>query len=1491
MSVEKSFDTELTLLYKLAEAKSVPVELFILRQDDEGNVIIEPLYDFVKAYDEFFKAYEEELKLDKLWTEAKDFYTLAPKDQFPLYLAFIYLLYRFPDIAIYASDDLPEGEDLPDDFKSLILEIVKLYTSEERVIPGIKDPDLYVIETDESTGEKVKIFFDPPKYFVIEEVVKQYRHEMGLLLNPERDAYKSTMTIANEVIDLHENISSRIRDPLARSPIYKTSESIVYNMVLTEEFDEDGEGETYVSDSPIDIQDGFHIFDSAELSESVPFIQYNTPNKSYYKIFRGTTVDTTPQYKNILVPPEEKTEANTIYLKVWVIHPSKKAFEPMHLSEASKFIKVVISLEKAEIKFDIPNIKNNSLVEYLDSIGDKTVNTYGVRTVSEWVIIDSLYNALPREYRLSERREEDVKAEILIYQAYMDRTSLSYEVFFGEILKRFLYIDENANPQSLQHLPNENKIRLRYAPFPINHPDLPKTIKNVPYITTRIISATIEQDFTKPGETSEVYESDYENEQFIIKRKIFDTGTPYFRINVSRTGDTKAIEEFLDTFTYLVPIYMEVRPEITSYYSKFLLSKEYKDLFPSPPKPKSQHMVFDAKIALKGLEGSGVTRHGFTSKNRASAIFRDYIPEWVKMTFNYRNHSYHREVIPFPRPEATEFGTVLLIRFKDGEVSSLIRKNPLSSGVKGELVWISFDEMVTKIDNGDLNEPEIWSTCPLDKESSFIGVSVNRNKKTKDIYEYLPICSANPQTNMTLEGRKPTGFQIYYLDLEEVEITSRGSNLDRPDKICRFRQLGAIPNEIENKVLNQYPDKKDGSRFYRYGVPISPNSFLHSILVALQDPVYFSLESLELKEAYVKRVRKFIAARVYPGLLKQSLYDRSLGEIWSMLCDVDNFFDPSIYYRAVEEVFGVNVFVYNQETMVLPRHKAFHVQPYRKLQTILILKHLGEDTANLKYPQSELIIENVVGSENISIFSSSMGKINYDVLQALYKVYTWKISNTGDLEIYQNREIQGKRYTEPDYSEIIDHKGRYQIIDDYGKMRGLIFRGSKHKHYLSTSKGKERVFEDDEGETEDVTMVFSPSQPVNLPLSTKERLILCEEKERDDYEEEEEEDLPRCSYDTAVNIFGEISSITKTPDNSITGLWFGKYLKVYVPINPIRNPDLLSFPEGEPNPFEVKKDDSVQRLNKMKKDLDIIQQVFWWLYTLYVKDILDGKTLFTKFISSYVSFDNYEGDSAKYYDLLEIPRIFPTVDNVGEGIQKLSKYQEESDQLDTENENGNQPLFDDGKIRFYNESFYEKMVMWLKKKVMLSKSNKDLLKIPKSIQNFYNSPKDFYSQPNVTIFIGTEELKKWLNSIEMEKSIYKIHKKITPDLSLSKEPFILQDSEDDKIYYIQNVAGGSKARALNVGKKWAVERINSGWMAPPIIRDYPHIIYGDVSDVSSKTSIFKIIEDNRRNKERFKLKYSNIPVILSADGIHGYLRLLQYNTTPPVKYAAMLELF
>jgi len=1461
------FDTVLTRLYKIAKEVESPVELFILGVDENREIFIEPLLDFVASL--------EDQNLEEVWEETKKYHSVISERQLYIYLAYTYLLDRFPKTIQYVRD-LPKEMD--PDFLDLILEVIQLYDQLEKSIPGSSPSDRFKINP--KTQEKE--YFDPPKRSVVEALLNQYRFAFNDLINGK--PFKSTMKIADEIIRLQNGIRSEIETPLQRSPIYKTSESIAYDLLRVQEF-EDDEG-IFEDKEKIGIEDGFFIFEDSVLSEYVPFIQYNTPTKNYYKIFRGKTIEQKPQYKNIIIPPEEKTEPNTIYMKVWVVHPSKVAFEPMHLSDASKFVTVVISLSNGEIKFDIPSIKNNALNVYVNSLGVEDFETYGVDTVSEWVIIDSLKRALPKEIEFGKRKEEDVKAEILVYEAFMDRTSLSYDIFFQNILKHFFYMDENANPQSLQQPPNENKLRFRYAPYPLREKNLPDTIKAIPFITTRIISATIEQSFTKSGETNEVYEHFYDddgNEEVKISRVVFDRGTPYFRIKVSRTGDTNAIEEFLNNFVYLAQIYMNDRDNVIDYYRPLITEKDAKALFPNPPKQERQQQLFDAKLALKGLQGSNASRHGFTSKNRASAIFRDYIPEWITSNpFRYRDKEYHREVIPFPKPELGDYGTVLLVTMKDGIIQALIQK-PLSVGdeTRPKLIWIPFDEMINQISNGSLLEPEIWSTCPLEKEP-FIGVSSNKNKKSKDIYEYLPVCSASPQTNTTIEGRKATGFQIYYLNLQEEESITRGSILRRSDKICSPSQLGAVPNEIKNKILNLYPEQRENAEFYRYGVSISPNSFLHSVLIALEDPIYFGLDGAR-KEAYVELIRKYVAARVYPGLLKQSLYDRSLKEIWNMLCDVETFFDPLIYYRAIEEVFGVNVFVYDQETIVLPRHKTFHTQPYRERPTILVIRHWGEDTANLLQPQVELIIENLPGKENVYTFLPSMGRINYDILQQLYKVYTWRIDAKGDLQAYQNRKVGGE-YTEPDYSSLIGNNGKYQIVDDYGKMRGLIFKGSRP----STRKGKE-IVRKGEPDFQFVTMIFNPSQPVNLPLSTKERLTVCGENQ--EYEEEME-NLPRCDAETAIGIFGTISEITKTLEGEVTGFWFGEALKVYVPIIPTRDPEFLEYPEGEPNPFDVKNDDSVKRLNKMKKDLDTIQQISWWLYTIYSRDTSSSEVgIFSDFVEYYVALDpDYIGDSVNYYNLYGIERVFPEVESVEEAISILQEQEEES------LPEGSKRLFENGRVVFYNrhtegqKGFGDKMLMWLKKRVMLSRSNEKLLNVPTSIRNFYLSSNDFYPQDNVTIFVGIEELKKWLKSIDSEGRVHKIYKKITNELSLSVEPYIFQDSEDGKIYYIQNVSSGSKLRALNVSRYWSTRRINTGWRTPALEESYyPYIVYGDTSDSSSKVSTLRVIS-TQPVPIKNNIRYDDIPVILGNVRTLNNLRLLQYNTTPPLKYAAMLEL-
>lgn len=1512
------FDTELTLLYKTANEFGIPIELFILRprmvgDEDIGGTdytVIESIYQFIQR--------NNDLTLKELYQELEDF---PMSNQFPTYLAWIYLQLKVPQIDRYEQTRSRKHR-TDREFQDAVLEVIKFYVDLGRVIPGAPKEDLYT----EEDGQKV--FIDPPSSFAVEGILDQFRGLRELRV-PSSTEMRNMKKIAENINENQRQILALVEEPYPRSPIYKKSEHIIYKAYVSQTVKEEGQLITYAR--PVSREDGFSFFNESYLSEDVPFIQYNAlekgAEKSYYKIFRGETVDREPKYKNIMIPPEEKTEVDSINMKVWFHHPNETRTTPMHMAPTSAFITVVLSLRNKELSFDVPHVKDleDSMARYLESLGEasKDIDTYGASTVSEWVILKAVYNALsPRnngegpKLLFDDRVEESVKAEIFIYGPDIDNTTFAYEITFNELLKWYLYIEEFTHPQALQ-----NQLRVRYAPYPIDDPNVPDIVKRSPYVTKRGLSAAINQEYTGLGEVYDVYDP----KENITQRQPFPAKTPYVVLNISRTADTKAIEEFLNTFTYLLPIYMDNKPEIILYYRQYMTVQEQRILFPPPPavlEPEEREMLIDLNKVLKELTKYGFKR-GVQRTSQPKAILKKDIDTWVRQTFINRSITYHKEVLPFPKPEPTAYGTVVLVAFHNDQVMYLVQR---PSGV---LEWKTREEI-----EGQVNDPEAWVVCPLDK-SPFIGLKDNPNE-TRDQYPYVPKCFDTLKTSRVISG-KVTRYQKYYLGLKEERARQKAENILVTNKILKPGHKGQLDEKGEiDAILNQYPIKAAKSEFLRYGVPISPNSLLHSVLLALEDPEYYKKVGTEEKEAYVQRVRKYIATKIYPGLLKQELYDRTLGEIWAMLCDVTTFLDPSIFYHALEVVFNINIYVYGYTTgkdgkkakqgkMVLPRHKIFHTQPYRHRPTILILKNRGSETDVLDYPQSELIIEDIKGAKPVMVFKEEMGRINYDVLQQTARIFTWKITKTNTLEVHQNTYLKAtQQYSEPDYSALIDHQGRYQILDDYGKLRGLVF---------SATNG------------EGVTMLFDPSQPVNLPLTTKERLASCDEPTQ--FYEDDVEVFPRCEPQTAIRVFGKAVARTKNPEGYVTGLWFGTGTQVYVPTVLTQEEHFLSLPVGDGNPFETTEDESVFRLDKMKKDLNYIQQIFWWLYIVYrsereklqllwelytefretereetltnflrrqvdfeiephqssiekmVEEETEPSITFINFVETYVDFDDeYKGDSAFYYDLDGIGRAFPEVDTVEEGIEALT--QQEQDYLE-DLEDRNLPggtLFRDGHILFYNRTyvdeitrkrsrgFGEKMVEWLQRKVKLLSGLEDvqpsLLRRPKTIENYYTSSKDFISQDFVSVFVGRSEVKKWLNSITTSAQMHKIHREITPALSLSTEPFIFQDIVDKKIYYIQNVIGGSKERALNVGRLWQTKKRNSGWRTPPTEAIYPHVVYGNLV-----TGLI-VLEDNRT-----VVRYRDIPIISGSfrrKTPPTYLRLLRYNTRGTLRYAAMLEL-
>jgi len=1449
MDPEYDYDTELTLIYKAASDFGIPANFFLLRprtdedEDFKGThyTVIESLSDVI------YRLFNEDKSLSEIYRQVQELSTLpiSPED-----VAMIYLDITSP----IREESTSKFRDRR--FLESISEVIKLYRETNTGIPGVPRGK----EFDEEGN---------PIAEAIETIYRNFLSWDKKIGEKVEEAHR----IAQNIRNLHGDIYDLAEKPYEYGPISRKSENITYKgYKLTEggvvELEEgkgkeimETVGETepielteFTGSTPITIDDGFLLFNNAHLSEDVPFVQYNAFEKgvmnSYYKIFRGETIDKEPNYKNIIIPPEEITTPNTIYLKVWFHYPTDSKRSPMHLATASSFITIEYDLARNQLSFEIPHTKDLEGEMESDIIAE-----YGVESISEGIIVKAIYSAL-NILELKDREEEGIKADILIYGPELDWTSFSYAVSLHPILRRFLYIEESTHPQSLK-----NQLSVRYDPYPTNEPEIPENLKQTKFISKHGLSATIKQYYTIPGATY----SFYAPEEMQTSEIVFDNPIPYISLSISRTANIKAIEEFLNMFIYLLPIYIKVKPSIIENYLQYLTREEYSLLFEEGE--AEEELEAGALINLKAIL-PGLTKGGFARASQGThkpkAIRKEDISDWVKETFKYHNADYHKQVLPFPKPTPTpELGSVILVGYIDEQVQYLVQSPT------GETEWKPQSSI-----EGEFLEPEAWVVCPTD-EDPFIGVKENKVPTTKERYPYIPHCYNSPQTDPYQKGAV-TGYQKYYLGVQEGKSRSKAENILITDKVLKPGGKGKLNSILVEKILNQYPKKSPNGKFYRYGVPQTPNSLLHAVLLALEDPEYLKLENDKLKEEYAKQVRKYLASQIYPGLLKQELYDRPLEEIFRMLCDVDTFFDPSIFYRTLEVVFNINIYTYGyvvqgeesgQPELVIPRHKIFHTQPYRSKPTILILRNWGGATDMLEYPQSELIIEEIKGSKSVMVFGEEMGRINYNVLQETAATITWKFSKDGQFEAHTNiYSEEENQYSNPDYSALINHQGLYQMLDDYGKMRGLIFSSQE----------------------ENVTMFFTPSQPVNLPLHPRERLASC-----DDVMQEYNEDGPiaRCSADTAVSIFGSPISITKNQEELVDGLWFGKEAQVYVPVIP--SLEYADLQVGEPNPFETNIDKSVLRLEKMKRDLDMIQQIIWWLYLTPQKEV-EGKVSpspqFFEFTEKYFTWDKSEEiiDSALYYNLSGIERNFPDVKNVEEAISILS-IQERSI---IEGEPAFfHPLFKDGKIQYYNHNFYRKMSEWLRRKVEISVGFE--VSLPKVIQDYYATAKDFHPQLYVSVFVGKTELKKWLESILSGTQIHEIHTKITPSLTLSLEPFIFQDVTDGKIYHIQNVVGGSKNRALNVGWTWYTQKRNLGSKAPPTTVNYPHLIYGD------SISGLILLEENLAG-EGIPIRYQYLPVIFGkSTGEKGtsptqkpsfHLRLLQYNLTGTRRYAAMLEL-
>ena len=823
-----------------------------------------------------------------------------------------------------------------------------------------------------------------------------------------------------------------------------------------------------------------------------------------------------------------------------------------------------------------------------------------------------------------------------------------------------------------------------------------------------------------------------------LEKRIYPIGTPYVHVKMTKAQSRIVGEQFKHIFTRLLQYYNteRIRGEIESLYRAFFPNVEP---VPLPTKPMPSHKKGPGRRGPPGTKirqlqelAPDLIVNGYARicqcPHQPLIIPHDEINIWEQQTFTYKGNTFNRQVLPFPR-----------------------------------------------------DNPKWYFVCSSE-DYPFPGVKHNKDLPNKNEYPYVPCCFKENQMRPDAKSK----YNEYYEQIERRSRVIKPTHRMITDKVLAVGRTGEVDPTIRNLLQKYTPN---AGIFERYGVPFSPNSLLHSISIALDVPEYNNLTPEE-REQYIINLRKQVAINTNPGLLKQELYDVSDSSINAALADTNIFLDPRLYFRAFEEYYNINLYVFtlnqveqtvNQTGQIeLPRFKLFYAHaPRPDRQAVLIFKHVSPDSSHC-----ELIVE----SRNnliIKLFDPEMTLHLDSTINAILSTITW--SQQGPQFVPRLN-----LFTRINFNELIGYSATAQFLDNYGKLRALIFPVNNQS----------------------VTLIIPPSQPENLPVVPN---------------------IIPAPLPLILNLFSNVLPTgTLTQNNNLTGLWFPLLdlaSGILCPIIPTSiPPELADLPPGPANPIITPGLlPVVPRLRKLKRDLRIILQIILWLYRLsqLPKNDFINQFLFTDQRSSITN-------SETIYNFTGLTRLLPQVASVDQAIDYLNRV--------------TPSLIRNNKVYLYSRKFADGIFYFL---TLFSKDYQNNNEpLPTQISGLYETEEDFTPQNYTAIFVGEEHMRSWLNSISrIDYNSIIIRNKLDLSLGLIEEPYLYQD-EDDRIYLIQNVISGQFERAITVADNWLHQSYNLGYSAPLFDTQSedipPYVIYG-----ISKSNSLIIINDKTNNTQPF----------------------------------------
>ena len=323
-------------------------------------------------------------------------------------------------------------------------------------------------------------------------------------------------------------------------------------------------------------------------------------------------------------------------------------------------------------------------------------------------------------------------------------------------------------------------------------------------------------------------------------------------------------------------------------------------------------------------------------------------------------------------------------------------------------------------------------------------------------------------------------------------------------KTNKILEDGAMGSTFSQSLKNYLGEIYPKESFFRCGVPNDRNSFLHCVLRALDDEYTHS----NVKKEYTEDILDMLGGPEYlhevmaqenPGKTKEEIREEMT---------TSEFFDPLRYYRLIEEIYDVNIFVVDYDHMSnkgkmndlvkIPYHSKFYsYRPAYKSRCIIIMRHMGSESDSRSYPHCELIGMKEKNTQFV------YGKDIRDHMQNLFSYAvshsTWEIDNS---VIHRMNLFSAIDYNSV-FPEIVS-----QFIDSSGKARAF------------NVKVNGAIF----------TVHVVPTYPIYVSS---------------DFDPVE----PRSAKET-ITAFGEPHACTTDKNGYVDGFWymFGDVKALYIPV-------------------------------------------------------------------------------------------------------------------------------------------------------------------------------------------------------------------------------------------------------------------------------------------------------------------------------------------------------